>query len=662
MRVPEFEFIPVVNPYVGAPIEEFGDTVNKLGERYDTAIIEEGKLQSALNAIQNAPFDGDREMLNKLKSDFLEKRKAREEAGDYENQLVNVRRDAIDFTNRSQPIMQQQEAWSSFVNDINNRDDIADKSFFINEAKKGQGLQYDEETEAITNKFVAPSLAGDVDPFDIMNKAASGIKEQLLELGYIPKVDEYGQVKYLDKVTNKYVDPKVVNNLAEVALESNPKFKAWLQREVQYGRGEEALNIVNNAKDSIIKKYSYVKQITSRVGEPGYNAKSSSGSGFYGVGSSIPLINEDIFTTSLDNQILELDEQLKNVPDGSNEKSRLLINKELRLNLKDRIGDANNLNDAKLLSNYSNKTDKEIKEIVDKIKMRLVNSQIIMSQIGETDQRKKEINVLRKKLERINRVRQLRKKDYKILEKNGIFNSSYAPSVYTFSNPESETAEALTNFVNNAYQQFDYINQSGESLETLIDELTKKDKQYLKDVIGKDVTNLSDIMPFLKVIGVTKEPMIGKNQMAVYTTLGSKFRNIFGEKIYAIPRVGVQSGVFDKVADEMKNDGKNIDFKFRINNPNVIDDVDSKFNEIRRVNLKNALTKPNQKITIIDKDKGDDGYLSADIIYTGKKYQLKLTDEYNEVQYVDLTTNNIEKEAHDKYIAALITAYNDIQQ
>jgi hypothetical protein len=270
--LPELEFAKIRQAVVPQPIEEFGALTGALNERFDTGqkLLED--QIAAATALETAPLEVDREKGRILKEDALAKLDAIKQQGDFENQVVNVRRAATDFNQQAIPLIQRQQEFNKFVEDVQSRKDIsgANKQRIIKSAiaevnADPTSLTTDLDTGITLNNLNRENfqglVTGDVNATDIFQKAASGVKSKLTKrfgkrVKEITTDDQGNTIAVMWDQTKERIDPNEMAEVLDQEMANNQQLKAFLEREERIAKdlGEEftAQDEVLAARDAVL--------------------------------------------------------------------------------------------------------------------------------------------------------------------------------------------------------------------------------------------------------------------------------------------------------------------------------------------------------------------------------------------------------------------------
>jgi hypothetical protein len=127
---------PYLSQYVGSVVPEIAQYSQLQQQRYNEAADSDDKLSEALGNLQHLGFQGDTQYANELKGQYYQRLMDRSGRGDYENMGRRTKRDAMDFVQAYQPLLQRQQDFVNIVKKVNADPNISDPD------KKAQIIQY----------------------------------------------------------------------------------------------------------------------------------------------------------------------------------------------------------------------------------------------------------------------------------------------------------------------------------------------------------------------------------------------------------------------------------------------------------------------------------------------------------------------------------------
>jgi hypothetical protein len=274
MALPDFNFQPIINPYTPLPTRELGSTVSLLKDNYDLTLDNLSKYEQAKGAIQSAPFDVDRELLNETLSNFDKNFNTIKDAEDYENKLTQSKKLLGKFTGEIQPIIQRKKDYDNIINSIISNPNITDKDRAINYVKRLESLQPSlskTEDGYLVNQFDPSKFSNvfipEVNVREILDKAISGAKADVKTLP--PSIrnlkNREGQTvgNLLQSGSIQSLTPEQIRAIALNAIESDKDIQALKIREQSFsdvGLGNNFENYLNAATDYVANKYGYTAE------------------------------------------------------------------------------------------------------------------------------------------------------------------------------------------------------------------------------------------------------------------------------------------------------------------------------------------------------------------------------------------------------------------
>ena len=261
--LPDLEFANIRQAVRPQAIEEFGSLTNKLVEDFDTGLKESTDLTNRVTSLLTSPLDADRKLGERLQEDAFGSLDRIKESGDFENQVTTTRNLARDFGERAIPLIQRQQDFQGFVDQVN-KSNIADKDRVISAAR----AKFDNDINVGTidergrlGRLDIEGLSGltsaDANVSEILSKAGSRVltrleskNAKLRNLG----TDVNGRpITHIEEGVTSEIDRDQVEALLRAEIKDNPELKAFITREKELGRllGEED---TGNFIDDLVEK------------------------------------------------------------------------------------------------------------------------------------------------------------------------------------------------------------------------------------------------------------------------------------------------------------------------------------------------------------------------------------------------------------------------
>jgi hypothetical protein len=228
---------PYLSQYVGSVVPEIAQYSQLQQQRYNEAADSDDKLSEALGNLQHLGFQGDTQYANELKGQYYQRLMDRSGRGDYENMGRRTKRDAMDFVQAYQPLLQRQQDFVNIVKKVNADPNISDPD------KKAQIIQYiqhmNETPKGTDGNFIRDAsgkvqLNGVQDwnyakDVDINKKLADLLSKKEADIMQ-SKFTTVGGFRVSTK--EELRSPQVMARLAGEIMQTDPEIKSMVNRDV----------------------------------------------------------------------------------------------------------------------------------------------------------------------------------------------------------------------------------------------------------------------------------------------------------------------------------------------------------------------------------------------------------------------------------------------
>lgn len=580
--LPNFNFKPVITPFVKAPVEALNNTVNTLNQNYDTSLDNLSKLRQAQAALQAAPFDKDRELLENTISTFNDRYGEISERPDLENATVLTKRLLSDFSEKAIPIAQRNKQIKEELDKIKANPNIKDKERAINAFKLQENLNptLQEIDGSIINNFDASQSSflytPQVNLNEIVNSALQGVKEGRISLSprLVDLKNQNGETvgELIQSGRIDELEEDQVRAIALNALDSNQDVQNFKERERRFGelgqlaQESEITDGVAGLEDNFTNQfdaalefarekfpfkrtdlnYSQFKTNDPNDGSGGKNNPIDSISNTRSLGTSVG--NESIISPKeLKGNISIIQEKIKNgegTPYDVAELNRLArINEITLVKTNEILGDTFSSEEKELLSNYSNITDLQISKALapldldGNIKGELASMNITPYQNDIDQVRTLRNRVSKEQQEQLKNLYKINSVEPEIIDYNDTKTTGF----------EKSSVEAINNKVISNIGNYHIITQDGQSLEDLMSELSEEEKERITDLSSSN-GSISEIGSNVNIFGQTSVP-IKDGTVGLVAKIGGKYSSVLGKQVYLVPRNGYDSNIFRYVME-----------------------------------------------------------------------------------------------------------------